>query len=28
VSKSKVRQTMWRGIWFSRNVDTGAIGIA
>ena len=28
VSKSKVRQTMWRGTLLSRNVDTGATGIA
>ena len=28
VSKSKVRQTMWRGTFVSRSVDTGATGIA
>ena len=28
VSKSKVRHTMWRGTFVSRNVDTGATGIA
>ena len=28
VSKSKVRQTMWRGTLLSPNMDTGATGIA
>ena len=28
VSKSKLRQTMWRGTLLPRNVDTGATGIA
>ncbi len=28
VSKSKLRQTMWRGTLLSRNVDTHASGIA